>query len=238
MQLNRGEYTVLTVSDMQIPYEHKDALDFVEELYDVVQPDFMVCMGDEVDQYGLSRYDPDPDADAAGPELRTARRHLDKWFETFPEMLVCESNHTARVYKRALQAGIPEAYMRTVKEWLGAPEGWTWDESFEIDGVKYEHGDAQGGMYAARNLAVRNRKSTVIGHHHSHGGVLYVANDDEMIFGMNTGCLIDHNSVAFRYARHAAHKPTLGTGVVIKGVPYFVPMLTKKSGRWTGEIIL
>lgn len=238
MQLTKGQETVLVIPDMQIPFEHPDSLEFIKALRDMIEPTVIVNVGDEVDQMALSRFDPDPEADGAGPELRKAIDRLQPWYEEFPEMLLCESNHTARVYKQAFLAGIPEAYLRTVPEWLEAPEGWQWATTWRIDGVQYEHGDAQGGMYAARNLCIRNRRSTVIGHHHSHGAVFYVANDDEMIFGMNVGCLIDMNSIAFRYAKHATFKPTLGAGVVIEGVPYFVPLLQDSTGAWTGEVIL
>lgn len=238
MKLNKGKQRVLVIPDMQIPFEHPDAMDFIREVRDEVNPDVIVNVGDEVDQMGLSRFDPDPEAPGPGPELRMAIEKLQPWYAEFPDMLLCESNHTARVYKKAFLAGIPEAYLRTVPEWLDAPEGWKWATWWEVDGVRYEHGDAQGGMYAARNLAMRNRKSTVIGHHHSHGAVFYMANDDEMIFGMNVGCLIDMNSIAFRYAKNAAYKPTLGCGLVIDGVPFFIPMLVDDRGRWTWELIL
>lgn len=237
MQLKKGTETVLTISDLQIPYEHPDALRFVREVSALYAPTKIVCIGDEVDQHAGGRFDPDPDADSIGVELRKSVRRLNKWYEEFPEVSVCMSNHTQRIYKKAFHAGIPEGYMRTIAEWLEAPEGWVWEDKFVIDGVRYEHGDAQGGMYAARNLAIRNRQSTVIGHHHSHGAVYYIANEDEMIFGMNTGCLIDIKSRAFRYAKNAALKPTLGCGVVVEGVPYFVPMMLKKNGRWNGEVI-
>jgi len=235
--LIKGESDVLVISDMQIPFEHKDALDFIKAVRDMYEPDYVVNVGDEVDQMALSRFDPDPEGDGPGVELRKAVSHLDAWYKEFPEMFLCESNHTARVYKKAFFAGIPEAYLRTVPEWLCAPEGWQWANSWEIDGVKYEHGDAAGGQAAARNLALRNRKSTVIGHHHSHGGVQFIANDDTTIFGMNVGCLINFDSIAFRYAKMATYKPTLGCGVVLHGVPYFIPMLTNKKARWTGEVI-
>jgi len=238
MRLNKGEQTILVIPDMQIPFEHKDSLAFIDAVAANIDPDVIMNVGDEVDQMALSRFDPDPAADGAGVELKKAKKKLKEWYDVFPEMLVCESNHTARVYKAAYLAGIPEEYLRTVPEWLGAPEGWEWANSWEIDGIRFEHGDAQGGMYAARNLAVRNRKSTVIGHHHSHGGVFYIANDDEMIFGMNVGCLIDFNSIAFRYAKMSVYKPTTGCGVIIAGVPYFIPMFTKKNGRWDGSVPL
>ena len=238
MRLRKGKGRILVIPDMQIPFEHKDSFAFINAVREQFDTEITVNVGDEVDQMGLSRFDPDPDADGPGPELKKAKKHLARWYEAFPEMMVCESNHTARVYKAAYLAGIPEDYLRTVPEWLGAPEGWEWANHWIVDGIKFEHGDAQGGMHAAMNLAIRNRKSTVIGHHHSHAGVRYMSNDDEMIFGMNVGCLIDFQSIAFRYAKMAAYKPTLGCGVIINGVPQFVPMFTTAKGRWTKELMV
>lgn len=239
MILRTGNERVLVISDLQVPYEHKDALEFMVAVSEAIQPTRVINIGDEVDQHAIGRFDPDPDAASAGDELRIAKRHLAKWYDAFPVVDCVMSNHTRRIYKKAFHAGIPEAYLRPVNEWLDAPDTWTWyPREVEIDGVRYEHGDAQGGMYAARNLAIRNRQSTVIGHHHSGGGVHYIANDSELIFGLNTGCLIDVNARAFEYGRMAAFKPTLGCGVVLNGVPYFVPMLLTRRGRWTGELIL
>ncbi len=238
MKLETGDNVVLVIPDLQIPYEHPDALDFCAAVRDAAGCNRVVCIGDEVDQLALGMFDPDPDADGAGPELKKALNQINAWYQEFPDVQVTTSNHTGRIQKRAFKAGIPEAYLRSVNEWMQAPEGWTWADYVYIDGVRYEHGDNQGGMYAARNLAIRNRTSTVIGHHHSHGGVYYIANDDTMIFGMNVGCLIDASALAFKYARGSAYKPTLGCGVVAYGVPYFVPMLLDKKGRWTREVIL
>jgi hypothetical protein len=238
MTLKTNKERILTISDYQAPYGHKDAFDFVSAIADEINPTRVVCMGDEVDQAALGRFDNDPDMDAAGPELNAAIEAMQPWYERFPKVDVVMSNHTERVYRAAFRAGIPEAYLRPIGEWLQAPSGWSWRQSIDIEGIKFEHGHAQGGMYAARNLAIRNRQSTVIGHHHSHGGVSYIANDSELIFGMNAGCLIDQAMRAFLYGRLSAFKPTLGTGIVYYGVPQFVPMITDKKGRWTGELIL
>ena len=238
MKLTTGEHRVLVIPDLQAPYEHPDALAFVQAVAAEHQCDTVMCVGDEVDQMAMSRFDPDPDADSAGVELIRAREHLAAWYEAFPETKVCTSNHTNRVYKAAYAAGIAEEYIRPINEWLHAPEGWEWADEWRVDGVKYEHGDAAGGMYAARNLAQVNRESTVIGHHHAHATVAYIANSGEMIFGMNVGCLIDTTARAFKYGRLYRFKPTLGCGVVLYGVPYFVPMLLNKKGRWTGEVVV
>lgn len=236
--LTTGKEVVLAISDLQIPYEHPHALRFVEAVAEAVNPTVIVNVGDEVDQHYVGRFDTDPDADGGGPELARAVVNLQDWYKAFPDMKVCMSNHTQRVYKSAFHAGIPAAYLKPVQQWLEAPDGWNWEEQWTVDGVVYEHGDAQGGMYAARNLAMRRRQSVVIGHHHAHGAVFYINNGVSTIFGMNVGCLIDDNSLAFAYGKNSAFKPTLGCGVVMQGVPYFIPMLTDRKNRWTGDVIL
>jgi hypothetical protein len=237
MRYKKGKHTVLCISDLQIPYEHPDALDFCLAVDDEMNCDEVVCMGDEIDHHAMSRFDPHPEADGPAVELQKAIDRLGLWYKAFPEMKVCTSNHTRRIYKKAFHAGIPAAYLKDTGEWMQAPKGWKWMRYWVVDGVRYEHGDAAGGQYAARTLAIHNRQSTVIGHHHAHGGLNYVATENEVIFGMNTGCLIDFKSLAFEYASSSKFKPTLGVGVVDKGVPKFVPMITNARGRWTGDII-
>lgn len=240
MQLKTGKHRVLVVSDIQEPFGHRDAVAFVKAVREEYETDTTVFIGDEVDFHGMSnKFIHDPDGLSAGDELKRAVEHLKRWYGLFadePLIRVCHSNHLDRVFKTAFAAGLPKAVIRRIREFLEAPVSWVWDESFYIDGVKYEHGDVQGGQDAARQLAIANRCSTVIGHHHSHGGVRYVANDTDVIFGLNVGCLIDHNAYVFKYAKGAKFKPTLGCGVVLHGVPHFVPMVLNKSERWTGDI--
>jgi len=56
--------------------------------------------------------------------------------------------------------------------------------------------------------------SVVLGHLHSNAGVIYNNNGHNQIFGMNAGCLIDRNSVAFRYGALSKTKQVLGCGVI------------------------
>lgn len=239
MKLKIGKHRVLCVSDLQEPFAHRDAFDFVCAVQEKYDTDTTVFIGDEVDFHAFSgKFPHDPDGLSPGHELNKAKKALGKWYEGFPEARICTSNHVERYYKKAYNAGFPKASLLTERELLGAPRGWTWNKSFTIDSVRYEHGDAQGGLDAARILAISNRCSTVIGHHHAHGGVRYIANDENLIFGFNVGCLIDRRAYAFKYGENNKFKPTLGSGVVLRGVPYFVPMvLHGKSERWIGELI-
>lgn len=237
MILKKGTHRVLLISDIQEPFAHKDALPFVLAVKKKYKTDTVVFAGDEVDQAGLSRFPQDPDGLSAGNELTESKLALGKWYKAFPEAYICTSNHTDRIFKRAFSAGIPRDYIRSYREFLGAPPKWSWHDHVFIDGVKYEHGDNQGGMFAAQNLAIANRCSTAIGHHHSHGGVNYIANDSELIFGLNSGCLIDRHAYVFKYGKGAKFKPTLGCGLVLEGVPFFIPMMLNKKERWIKELV-
>lgn len=239
MKLKIGKSRVLVISDLQEPFAHRDAFEFVKAVRDEYETDTTINIGDEVDFHAFSgRFPHDPDGYSPGEELTKGIGALDKWYEEFPTVQVCRSNHLDRYYKKAFNSGLPKAAILSPRELLRAPAEWEWKKSWFIDGVKYEHGDSQGGMDAARLLAIANRQSTVIGHHHAHGGVRFISNDNEVIFGLNTGCLIDRHAYVFAYGADNKFKPTLGCGVVIYGVPYFVPMiLTGKHERWIGEII-
>jgi len=238
VKLKIGNSRVLVVSDLQEPFAHKDALDFVLAVEEKYETDSTVFIGDEVDFHAFSgKFPHDPDGYSPGEELAAAIRALGKWYESFPEAKICTSNHLDRYYKKAYNAGFPKAALRSEKDLLEAPTGWAWRRHWTIDGVRYEHGDAQGGLDAARLLAIANRQSTVIGHHHAHGGVRFISNEESVIFGLNVGCLIDRSAYVFKYGETSKFKPTLGAGVVIYGVPYFVPMILGKRERWIGEII-
>ena len=54
---------ILLISDMHIPYHHKDTLKFLQYLKDKYQPTRIICLGDEVDGHSLSFHDHDHDHD-------------------------------------------------------------------------------------------------------------------------------------------------------------------------------
>lgn len=230
--LRPGNETVLVIPDLQIPFHHKDALRFLTWLKKKHKPTQVVCIGDEVDMHAMSDYNPDPDGYAAGEELRKSINELKKFYAVFPKVKVTTSNHTARPFRRAFKFGIPRAFLRDYHDFLEAPPGWEWRDSWEIDGVHYFHGEGFSGQAGHIKAASSRGRSTVIGHLHSHAGIHYMANQESLIFGFNVGCLIDNNAYAFAYGKHAVNKPIIGAGLICKGVPVFIPMLLNKRGRW------
>lgn len=224
--------TVLAIGDLHTPFEHPDTLPFLRWIRAKYQPNIIVCLGDEMDAHALSDYDKDPDGFSAGHELQRAIEHLKEFYEEFPKVLICTSNHTARPFRKAYKVGLPKALFRSYREFLRAPKGWFWEDRFEIDGVIYQHGDPFTGKDAAIKCAQSNMQSTVIGHVHSFAGIQYNANPKCLFYGFNVGCLIDKDAYAFAYGKSMPNKPIIGVGVIVKGLPLFVPMLLDAKGRW------
>jgi hypothetical protein len=227
---------VLVISDTQIPFHHKDYLAFLKAVARKYKTNEVVHIGDEVDMHALGQWEHDPDGYSAGDETRVAVKELKKLYKAFPRAKVCHSNHTSRALRKGYSAGIPAGFFKHISEVLEAPKGWVWDESFIIDGVKYQHGVGYSGPLGAKKASLDNARSTVIGHLHSHAGIQYSATPEYLVFGMNVGSLIDNDTYAFAYGRTFSAKPIISCGLVLDGMPLLVAMALNKRGRWTGKL--
>lgn len=221
---NQNKHTILCIPDIQAPYHHKDTVRFLKELKNEYNPTHIMCLGDELDQYTVSKYPHDPDAKSGGDEYAEAMALWDRIFNLFPSGRSVTSNHVERVAKRAVESGIPKAYLRTVKEFMNAPKGWDWRDHWDLFGVRYEHGERAGGANGLRNLVISNMCSTVIGHRHESAGTTYVSNGEMLLWGLNVGSLVDIHSAGLSYANKNRHKAVLGAGLIINGVPRFQPL--------------
>jgi hypothetical protein len=225
---------VLAIPDLHCPFEHPDSLAFLKLVRDTYKPNKVVCLGDEIDAHAFSKYPKDPDGLSAGKELKEAIEHLEAFYIQFPEVLVCESNHTIRPWKKAFEAGLPKSFLRAVETVLNAPDGWKWASKHVVDGVVYMHGDSGCSGFTAHIQYMRKLKqSCVIGHIHSYAGVNY----EGPLFGMNAGCLIDTDAYCFKYAKGLPIPVSLGCGIVQNGAQaHFIPMRVDDDGRWIGTI--
>lgn len=214
------------IGDTHIPFQHPSYLEFCKEVFREFKVSDVVHIGDEVDLHALSFHDTDPDGLSPGDEANAAKAELKKWFKAFPTVRVCIGNHSYRHLRRAYKCGLPAYYLRNFNEIWEAPAGWRWEMRWQLKGVLFTHGTGSGGKWAHEHQAIKNRQSTAIGHIHSHGGVKYLANSQNMIWGMNVGCGVDNDSYAMAYGKDFVDKPTLGCGVILNDgrVPLFIPM--------------
>lgn len=231
--------TVMVIPDLQIPFDHEDAIPFLKAVARKMNPTTIVQIGDLVDHHALSKYMSDPDGLSAGDELRATIRRLKQYYRAFPDVDVIIGNHDERLKIKAYEAGIPKAYIRDLDEVLEFVDGWQLFESVEIDEVLYEHGHALGnggGNNAFKKAIDANMMNTVYGHFHSAAGIRYFANKKHLCFAFNVGCLMDGHSYAAQYGKNFPQKPILGCGVVINGVPMFIPMVIGANHRWVGKL--
>lgn len=144
-------------------------------------------------------------------------------------MRVCLSNHGLRWLAKAFECQIPKDVILPYKQLFNLPDSWQYKEEWIIKSkhqFRCIHGMGYTGMNGARFAAIDGQISTAIGHLHSHAGIDFVKNShNKWIWAMNTGCLIDVNSFAFKYGKYSRFKPMLSLGVVLDDgrTPIVVP---------------
>lgn len=236
VDLNSGNNTVMYSPDKHAPFMHQDAFEFCKAVDARFKPNIHIDAGDEVDFHAMSRFPTDPNGYSPGHELSKAIEQLIPFYRHFPNMMVCESNHTVRGHKKAFEAGLPAAFMAHISKVLNAPDGWRWGPRWVVDNVIYKHGMGRSGKNGHRQHAEQAGKSVAVGHLHANAGVSYIAPE---WFAVNAGCLIDADAYAFAYHRDIEPNIVLGCTIVYGGQEaHFIPMHLDKHKRWTGKIWL
>jgi len=228
--------TILVIPDIQVPFMHKDAIKFLAAVKKKFNPNIVVQIGDLADQHHFSRYQNSTKGNGGKQEMEEASKQLEPLKKLFPKMYICWGNHDLRIFQKAAEVGIDESLMKSYEEMLDMPKGWEINDKWEFDGIIFEHGIGRSGSQGALKAAMANMQSTVIGHLHSHAGILYYANKKSLIYGFNVGALIDDRKYAFDYGRFTPGKSVLGCGIIINGLPVFIPMVIDKNHNWVGRL--
>lgn len=229
---------ILLISDLHIPYHHQDAIEFLIHLKDKYNPTRIICMGDELDAHALSFHDSDPDLPSAGDEIRQALPVIAELFKVFPEMDILESNHGSLVWRKAKVFGIPKHYIKSYNEVLGVDSGWKWSFDLTVDlpnGQKcyMHHGKTSNIIQLSQQMGM----CATQGHYHETFKIDYWGNSTGLYWGMQCGCLIDDNKLAFNYNNVNIKRPIIGTGLIIDSMPVLEPMRLDSNGRWIGRKI-
>jgi predicted phosphodiesterase len=219
---------VLVIGDTHCPGMLECYPSFLKRVYREFKCTRVVHIGDMVDNAAISYHEKNPELPSAGEEFATALTQVAKLYALFPRADWMVGNHDALSHRQAVTSGIPEAFLAPLNE-VWHVQNWKVHPRYSrlvIDGVVYAHGDiGQGGMYNSVKNGRTNFTSWVCGHVHSEGGVWFSKTENSTIFGMNTGCGVDSDKLAFSYGRRYTRKPVLGCGVVIGGKEaYFIPL--------------
>ena len=229
---------VFVISDLHIPYHHRSSFAFLKAVKEKYKPDLVINIGDELDQHAISMHDSNPDLPSAGDELKTSKTYIKELEKIFPKMILIHSNHSSLVYRRALKYGLPREYLRSYNEFLGVGKDWRWVDDLTITLSDDSRCFFTHGMSAdVLKLAMQMGKHVVQGHYHSKFSIGYFSNPDELIWGMQVGCLTSQSSMAFDYAKNFKNRFIMGSGMIIDGQPKLIPMVFGKDGEWIKKII-
>ena len=122
---------ILIISDLHIPYHHKDSFSFLREIKKEYKPDFVINIGDLLDFHAINMHTHDPDLYSAGHELKLAKKFVKELESIFPNMIEVESNHSSLVYRRALKYGMSREFLKDYGEFLGTKK-WKWVEDLTL----------------------------------------------------------------------------------------------------------
>ena len=227
---------ILVISDLHIPFHHRDSFTFLEEIKKEYKPDFIVNIGDLLDFHAINMYTHDPDLYSAGYELKASRGFIRALEGIFPKMVEVESNHSSLVYRRALKYGMSREFLKDYGDFLGTKK-WKWVDDLTLtmsNGQRcfFTHGRSADILKVSQTMGM----SAVQGHYHTKFLISYWANPDHLFFAMNVGCLINQKSMAFNYARNFKTRFILGCGIIINGVPRLLPMVINDKGNWINQI--
>ena len=225
------------ISDMHLPYQHKDAIQFLKEIKKEFKPDFVVNIGDLLDFHAINMHSHDPDLYSAGMELDKAKEYIKEIENIFPEVTEVDSNHSSLVYRRALKYGMSRKFLRDYGDFLGTKK-WTWTDDITLtmsNGQRcfFTHGRSADILKVSQAMGM----SAVQGHYHTKFLISYWANPDNIFFAMNVGCLINQKSMAFNYAKNFRTRFIIGCGIILDGIPKLLPMILNDKGRWNKKLV-
>jgi len=228
---------ILVISDMHLPYQHKDSIKFLKEIKKQFKPDTTLSIGDLLDQHALSFHDSSPELYSAGMELDKAKEYVRELESVFPKLIEVDSNHSSMIYRRALKHGLPKAYLKDYGDFLETKK-WKWVDDLTLtmsNGQRcfFTHGRSADILKVSQTMGM----SAVQGHYHTKFVISWWANPDNLFFGMNVGCLIDQKSMAFNYAKNFRTRFIIGCGIIINGIPRLLPMVLNEKGDWIGKIV-
>ena len=228
---------VLVISDLHIPYHHKDSFRFLEEVKKQFKPDTVINIGDLLDFHAISFHEHNPDLPSIGDELTVAKSYIKELESIFPAVTEIHSNHSSLVYRRAIKYGMSAQFLKPYGEFLGTKK-WQWVDDMTLklsNGKKvyFTHGKSADILKVSQTMGM----SAVQGHYHTKFCISYWANPDDLYWGMNVGCLINQKSMAFSYAKNFNTRFVLGCGIILNGVPRLLPMVLDNKGNWIKEIL-
>lgn len=123
----------LILSDLHIPYQHTDALDFLSGLAAEFKPKRVLCVGDIYDNHRGSYHENEPDALNEEDEYYAAKEYAAKLQGLFPNMIITRGNHDDILKRKAKTVGLPVSMLSDMNKIYGTRNSWKWVDKYMFD---------------------------------------------------------------------------------------------------------
>ena len=139
----------LIISDMHLPYQHRDAMDFLQALDDEFMFEQVLNVGDLYDHHRGSYHESEPDALGEEQEYMLAKKAAHELQSIFPNMVITEGNHDAIPQRKLKSAGLPASIVGDYNQMYETEDTWIW---------KKEHWFNSLGGFPVTHPMVLNRR--------------------------------------------------------------------------------
>ena len=139
----------LIISDMHLPYQHKDALDFLFTLDTYYDFDRVLNVGDLYDHHRGSYHESEVDAMSEEEEFHKAKKVAHELQSIFPEMVITEGNHDCIPVRKAKTLGLSSMMIKDYNQMYDTEDTWEW---------KREHWFNAWGSFPITHPMVLNKR--------------------------------------------------------------------------------
>jgi|DEB0MinimDraft_12_1074336.scaffolds.fasta_scaffold57253_2 hypothetical protein len=133
MLLGGRKGNTLIISDMHMPYHHRDSLDFLWALHQEYAFERILNVGDIIDHHRGSYHESEPDAYDAETEYLLAKSAVQELEAMFPEMTITKGNHDILPERKLKTVGLPSSMLSDYNAIYGLKGGWTWTDQHKFD---------------------------------------------------------------------------------------------------------
>jgi predicted phosphodiesterase len=235
MKLNNR---VLIISDLHMPYQHPQAINFLAKLHKKWKFTRVFSIGDIFDLASVQVERPsDPEVESPIFEVSKATKEIRKLEKLFPNMDILKGNHDLRIERKAERFGIPRSMLKNLNDIFDIKANWRWHDKYILTlpskhKVFLTHNFKSNVLSSSKELSC----SLITGHFHTQSNISWWSSPTSLNFAMSTGCLINPKAPAMKYQKLFIKRPILSVGMLIDETPMIQPMYLNEQGEWNGQV--
>lgn len=126
---------ILIISDLHLPYQHKDAFDFLVALKRRFKFKHILNVGDLYDHHRGSYHESEPDALGEEEEYAAAQKYALELQSVFPKMVITEGNHDCIPQRKLRTVGLPTSVLSDYNKLYGTKPTWIWKREHWFDSL-------------------------------------------------------------------------------------------------------